>query len=645
MEERGICLGTVVLWVLFVWLEASVRLREIKTIDLCRPFAAHCIGYPMVTLGFGFKTYLAYKWRLRTQRDVRKTNESYAQLLYQALPTEVQQSQQEAEKEKLKGPFPEHYDECTSNHSNTNAIQQSLLEPDRYVAPLRDRGGSNNTTTSSSNNDIHSILFSSSTTLPSSSSTTTFSSTSIHNNNNNLNSNSFLSSLLQSNSTQIPSSCTIPKRSKTTAVPTAPDDSSYNNLISTNNSSVQLQRSSKSSYSYSHTNGHVDEEIADSYKQQKSSHLNSAPSLSSLTNGPSTTTATNRKKERFNGQNTTSVITSNSTVNNRRQQKNQSTHDLSTHINGFATSDSLDMDKSAQITKLESDIQRLNQSLEKQKASDLQLRAQLNDSKINNKNFDDLKTEHTTLQTKYETLTTQRQRDKQRITDLERNFAEERQTKQRLELQIKNEKSTAKKLQDDMAKLALVPARNECSDQCLKRKRDQENETRELRKLLQDRDDKIKILDNEIKTLMKYRESHADTEVLYQHLTQLQDRNAHLQDSLSAETRIKLDLFSALGEVKRQLEIAHNNLRDKDLEIQQLHSHLSGTMVNGHNHGIRQNSGCSSPTNHLDGNNNQMIIPTSTSAYYAVSKSPPPTLQAPKNSNLDPNAQDYCPTV
>lgn len=39
--ERGICLGTIVLWVLFVWLEASVRLREIKTIDLCRPFAAH----------------------------------------------------------------------------------------------------------------------------------------------------------------------------------------------------------------------------------------------------------------------------------------------------------------------------------------------------------------------------------------------------------------------------------------------------------------------------------------------------------------------------------------------------------------------------------------------------------------------------
>lgn len=25
---------------------------------LCRPFAAHCIGYPVVTLGFGIKTHM-----------------------------------------------------------------------------------------------------------------------------------------------------------------------------------------------------------------------------------------------------------------------------------------------------------------------------------------------------------------------------------------------------------------------------------------------------------------------------------------------------------------------------------------------------------------------------------------------------------
>jgi len=38
-------------------------------------------------------------------------------------------------------------------------------------------------------------------------------------------------------------------------------------------------------------------------------------------------------------------------------------------------------------------------------------------------------------------------------------------------------------------------------------------------------------------------------------LSTLKDKNAHLEHSLSAETRIKLDLFSALGEAKRQLEI------------------------------------------------------------------------------------------
>lgn len=66
--DRGVCLPTVFLWVLFVYIEASVRLKELKnmsfTMDLCRPFAAHCIGYPVVTLGFGMKSYVSYKMRM-----------------------------------------------------------------------------------------------------------------------------------------------------------------------------------------------------------------------------------------------------------------------------------------------------------------------------------------------------------------------------------------------------------------------------------------------------------------------------------------------------------------------------------------------------------------------------------------------------
>ena len=38
-------------------------------------------------------------------------------------------------------------------------------------------------------------------------------------------------------------------------------------------------------------------------------------------------------------------------------------------------------------------------------------------------------------------------------------------------------------------------------------------------------------------------------------LAAMQDKTTHLENSLSAETRLKLDLFSALGEAKRQMEI------------------------------------------------------------------------------------------
>jgi hypothetical protein len=38
-------------------------------------------------------------------------------------------------------------------------------------------------------------------------------------------------------------------------------------------------------------------------------------------------------------------------------------------------------------------------------------------------------------------------------------------------------------------------------------------------------------------------------------LAVMQEKNTTLEKNLSAETRVKLDLFSALGEARRQLEI------------------------------------------------------------------------------------------
>jgi DNA repair exonuclease SbcCD ATPase subunit len=131
---------------------------------------------------------------------------------------------------------------------------------------------------------------------------------------------------------------------------------------------------------------------------------------------------------------------------------------------------------SLQISKLETDIQRLNQSIEKQKNSEMQLRTQLSDMKNVRKELEDLRAENSALQTKYvrfnlwlkkifnglfryEAVNTQRNRDKQRMADLEKNTNDEKQNKQRLELQIKTEKTLMKKLQDDLTKLSLAPLR------------------------------------------------------------------------------------------------------------------------------------------------------------------------------------------
>lgn len=54
---------------------------------------------------------------------------------------------------------------------------------------------------------------------------------------------------------------------------------------------------------------------------------------------------------------------------------------------------------------------------------------------------------------------------------------------------------------------------------------------------------------------LRQREARESTEVLMSALQAMQDKNTTLEKNLSAETRVKLDLFSALGEAKRQLEI------------------------------------------------------------------------------------------
>ncbi|GAA6111539.1 macoilin-1 [Tachysurus ichikawai] len=104
-------------------------------------------------------------------------------------------------------------------------------------------------------------------------------------------------------------------------------------------------------------------------------------------------------------------------------------------------------------------------------------------------------------------------------------------------------------------------------------------------------------------------------------LSAMQDKTQHLENSLSAETRIKLDLFSALGDAKRQLEIAQGHILQKDQEIKELKQKIAEVMA------VMPSIAYSS-----DSNSMPPISPHYSSKFMDTSP-----------SSLDPNASVYQP--
>ena len=278
----------------------------------------------MVTLGFGFKTYLAYKWRLvrdfvhscsrdslpfpfileqRKQRDVRKTNETYIQLINQALPIEVQQ---EAEKERLSrekgalnrmeefttllssrtGTFSEHYEDVSqANGDGTYPTSPPASTSAANATPL---------------------------------------STSSHN------------SPPQSNHHHSSSFCTVSKRSSKLNSSTAHTTDAIPSLNSNSIVQTTVTRNPTKIPAMTTTNGHDDG--SSSYKQQKS---NPPPSTLASANPP--------QKKSQKSSNTQQQATSQ--TQSRRQPKKQeqreqtqedSRDSSSSHVNGFSPSTSVE---------------------------------------------------------------------------------------------------------------------------------------------------------------------------------------------------------------------------------------------------------------------------------------------------------------
>ena len=99
-----------------------------------------------------------------------------------------------------------------------------------------------------------------------------------------------------------------------------------------------------------------------------------------------------------------------------------------------------------------------------------------------------------------------------------------------------------------------------------------ETEIKNLRRDVRTREEQIAARDGELQTLRQFRDT-TNTDALISALANIKEKNAHLEKSLSAENRLKQDLFSALGEAKHQID----NLKSACCEL--LNPHMSMLFV------------------------------------------------------------------
>ncbi|GAB0093985.1 hypothetical protein DMENIID0001_091830 [Sergentomyia squamirostris] len=122
--------------------------------------------------------------------------------------------------------------------------------------------------------------------------------------------------------------------------------------------------------------------------------------------------------------------------------------------------------------------------------------------------------------------------------------------------------------------------RAECGESCKIKKRHLESEAGRLRRELSVADEQRKVMEqqnrryeDELRKLeveIRSREAQQSTEMLMSALAAMQDKNSTLEKNLSAETRFKLDLFSALGEARREVEIKDAHIRNMEKEMLEL---------------------------------------------------------------------------
>ncbi|KAL2082681.1 hypothetical protein ACEWY4_022499 [Coilia grayii] len=502
--ERGICMSTASLWILLVYTEASLRLKDQKNshANLSHIFAAHCIGYPVVYLGFDVTCYFTSIFKLRSQKTVQSTNDFHMHLLHQSLP-----------------PGLHLYPKCAPESREADAKWMPKPESVHYQcqpgASASDEG--------------------------------------------------LTGDYLQ-----------IPQGEGRTEVDLLEVHTRELNSVPT--SGVKSRSGSDQRDS-----GHL-REPRNPLSGGPSAHEPSGPAQPIPQEEPLQKTTSKASKSSPPKARKASVTTAPSGGKAEKRHKNNKTISPNRETAEKANTPPAPSNHHAeQITKLEQECRRLKGELQASQQTEQELRSHVcnltNSERSLRPEVDVLRHTNQLLQSKILCLTKTKQRDKQASAALEKKARVETDARVALEKQLAE--LQAQKLDEAAILLRGAPNRQEQTETLMLRKKvkELEAEYKQLQLECQGKEGQVLALEKEVESLQKYRSVEKEMDTLLSALSSLQDKAQHLEYNLSAETRIKLDLFSALGDARRQLEITQGKLRKQDQEIWEMKRRIAEVMA------------------------------------------------------------------
>uniref|UniRef100_A0A8C4YVS6 Si:dkey-12h9.6 n=1 Tax=Gadus morhua TaxID=8049 RepID=A0A8C4YVS6_GADMO len=484
--EKGICISTVSLWILLVYTEASLRLKDLKisSANLSHLFAAHCIGYPVVYLGFDATCYFTNIFKLRTQKAVQSDNHFHMHLLQHSLPQGLQLYPKTAPD----GAGGE-YNDCLQLHGEDP--RASDKEPTLEVKPV-DPPSRRAPTSSSSSSSVSS----------------------------------------KTPTTGGGGEARDPPRGLGPTEPAAAPEGPP--------------------------------------QEEQGGRAAPAPIKSG-----------SPKAARGRGNtNTPSPPPPTSSRTDRRQRLHSK---ASAGHGGDPAERAAHNPHAEQINKLEQEFRRLKGELQASRQTEQELKSHIcnltNSERSLRPEVSLLRQSNVLLQSKILCLTKTKHKDKQTSAALEKKIRAEREARASIEKQMVE--LQAHKMEEAANSAWNLANRQEHSETQMLRKRVKELETeyKQLQLEYQVKEGRVVDLESDVEALQKYRCVERDTAAMLSTLSALQDKAQHLEYNLSAETRIKLDLFSALGDARRQLEIAQGKVLRQDREIGAMKQKIAEVMA------------------------------------------------------------------